>query len=365
MISIDDNDKRFLLLERAISDLKRGMPLIVKNNSSRYIVWSAERINAQDFDMIRQKGSGELIISGRRAQHLLSENHAKDLCIDLQNISYNEMHFMIGCNDNIKTNAKSDVDISSARDIKQHELNILQLCKIAELLPTIIICKDAIGVDEIYTVIDIDVIINSINLKLDTLFEVVRSDLCLRGSNNATIICYREKFALVEHYALVIGDVLTRNKEEIPIRIHSSCYTGDILDSLMCDCGSQLSKAIKDMSVSGGIILYLQQEGRGIGMLNKLRCYNLQKAGADTVDANHILGFEDDERSFGVAGRILNLLDVNNVVLMSNNPRKHTGLQECGINVTSMVPHVTGVNKNNEQYIQTKIDRLGHRISRS
>ena len=165
----------------------------------------------------------------------------------------------------------------------------------------------------------------------------------------------------VEHLAIVAGHVA--GLEGLPVRVHSECLTGEVLGSLKCDCKAQLDGALERIREYGqGVVVYLRQEGRGIGLGNKIRAYRLQEDGADTVDANRLLGFDDDLRDYTVAADILEYLDVASVSLMTNNPLKIRGLEEAGVRVTNREPHVTGVNSVNLGYIETKRDRMGHMI---
>jgi GTP cyclohydrolase II len=148
-----------------------------------------------------------------------------------------------------------------------------------------------------------------------------------------------------------------------PVRLHSACLTGDAFSSRRCDCGDQLSIALKRLAaMGGGIILYLPQEGRGLGLANKMRAYQLQDAGLDTVDANTTLGFDDDERHYGVAARMLNQLGCTRVVLLTNNPAKLDGLAQAGIEIAGRVPLETPINANNRRYLAAKAARSGHRL---
>ena len=147
------------------------------------------------------------------------------------------------------------------------------------------------------------------------------------------------------------------------MRLHSECLTGDVLGSLKCDCGPQLHAAIHAIAGSGwGVLLYLRQEGRGIGLINKLRAYALQDQGFDTVDANTRLGFAVDARDFGVAGRMLRLLGQDRVRLLTNNPEKVAGLEAAGVTVVERVAHSLPPNPHNERYLATKRDRTGHQL---
>lgn len=162
-----------------------------------------------------------------------------------------------------------------------------------------------------------------------------------------------------EHVALVLGDL----GEDGPLlcRIHSECLTGDALFSLRCDCGPQLHHAMESIGAAGrGLILYLRQEGRGIGLLNKIKAYSLQDSGADTVEANEQLGFEADSREYQVCKPMLDYFDIKQVRLMTNNPRKVQALEDMGIDVAEIIPIHTGANPHNESYLAVKIMKLGH-----
>lgn len=162
-----------------------------------------------------------------------------------------------------------------------------------------------------------------------------------------------------EHIALVKGDVA--GKENIPVRIHSECFTGDVLGSRRCDCGEQLSMAMQMIhDAKAGILIYLRQEGRGIGLLKKLQAYNLQDKGLDTVDANLQLGHLADEREYGVAALILQSLGVNSIQLITNNPNKIAGLEKLGIQVTGRIPIVASAHEDNVGYLKTKAKKMAH-----
>ncbi|WP_026376582.1 GTP cyclohydrolase II [Aestuariibacter salexigens] len=162
-----------------------------------------------------------------------------------------------------------------------------------------------------------------------------------------------------EHVALSYGD--WQEGEVVPIRIHSECLTGDALFSTRCDCGFQLEKALQNIVEHGkGVLLYLRQEGRGIGLLNKIRAYHLQDQGMDTVEANEHLGFDADLRDYGICKLMLETLGVTRVELMTNNPKKLAALQKMGIEVTSRKPIDHGITPENKSYIRTKTEKLGH-----
>lgn len=164
-----------------------------------------------------------------------------------------------------------------------------------------------------------------------------------------------------DHVAIVHGDVLGR--EEVVTRLHSECLTGDALGSLRCDCRDQLRVSLERIAREPcGVVLYLRQEGRGIGLLNKIRAYSLQDQGLDTVDANLALGFRDDERDYSVAAHMLASLTIGSVRLLTNNPKKITELERHGIRIAGRVPHVIPANEHNRFYLETKASRSGHFI---
>jgi GTP cyclohydrolase II len=165
-----------------------------------------------------------------------------------------------------------------------------------------------------------------------------------------------------DHVAIIRGDVV--GHADIPMRVHSECLTGDALGSVRCDCRDQLEAALRRISELGeGLVLYLRQEGRGIGLLNKIRAYSLQDGGLDTVEANLALGFRDDERDYAIAAHMLKSLDVRSVRVMTNNPNKLEQLKGYGINVVGRIPHVLPPNEHNRFYLETKAKRSGHYIN--
>ncbi len=198
-------------------------------------------------------------------------------------------------------------------------------------------------------------------LKTDSLIEeIVRVDMPTKYGH-FKLIAFSEKNTSNEHLALIKGE--WKKEEPVLVRVHSSCFTGDILGSLRCDCGDQLHAAMQMVEKEGkGLILYMNQEGRGIGLVNKLKAYKLQENGMDTVEANLHLGFPMDKRDYGIGAQILRSLGISKLRLMSNNPKKRAGLLGYGLEVTETVPIESVPNPHNEKYLQTKRDKLGHDI---
>ena len=229
----------------------------------------------------------------------------------------------------------------------------IRLARVAGLLPAFFVGGD--GAEVSLAAVDLDAHLDPARLVLAT-----RARLPVAGAETAEIVAFRVPDSTDEHVALLIG----RPDGRAPlVRLHSECLTGDVLGSLKCDCGPQLQAAIAAIAREGwGILLYLRQEGRGIGLVNKLRAYRLQDQGFDTVDANTRLGFAVDARDFGVAAQMLRLLGQDSVRLLTNNPAKVAGLEAAGVTVAERIPHRLPPNRHNEAYLATKRDRTGHQL---
>ena len=230
----------------------------------------------------------------------------------------------------------------------------LKLARLAGILPAFFVAEN----------LPFDVAVTTTSIAAydapERLAIVARAFLPVDASEAAEIVAFRSPETISEHVALIIG-----SPDGTPplVRLHSECLTGDVLGSLKCDCGPQLHAALHEIAESGwGILLYLRQEGRGIGLINKLRAYQLQYQGYDTVDANLRLGFAVDARDFGVAARMLTLLGQPRIRLLTNNPAKVAGLEASGISVIERVPHHVPPNPHNERYLATKRDRTGHQL---
>ena len=229
----------------------------------------------------------------------------------------------------------------------------MKLARLAGLLPAFFITDSAADIAAHTQAHAIDTYDSPARLAV-----AARARLPISASETAEIVAFRSADEGVEHVALLIG---APDGRPPLVRLHSECLTGDALGSLKCDCGPQLDGALARIAAEGwGILLYLRQEGRGIGLVNKLRAYALQDQGFDTADANLRLGFAIDERNFGMAARMLALLGQDRVRLLTNNPAKVAGLEAAGIGVAERVAHAPGANPHNHAYLATKRDRTGH-----
>jgi GTP cyclohydrolase II len=234
----------------------------------------------------------------------------------------------------------------------------MELARLAGVLPAFLIDPEPAGEAQQLEAGDLAQWQNANHLTVAT-----RARLPVHACEDAEIVAFRSTDDLREHVALVIG---RQDGDHAPlVRLHSECLTGDILGSLKCDCGPQLNAALEAMAGEAaqggwGVLLYLRQEGRGIGLINKLRAYRLQDQGFDTVDANNRLGLPTEARDFPVAARMLQLLGVHAIRLMTNNPAKVEALAAQGVTIAERVPHQLPPNPHNARYLETKRDRTGH-----
>jgi GTP cyclohydrolase II len=340
---------------RAIDALRRGWPVAV-DGISFLAVETADEAGLSDFDGDVLAG---LLISGNRAATLKLTNQREAQPTDPVLIA--RAPWM----DLAEALAVADPALDLARPLKgpfrtaplcspPSAAAALRLARLAGLLPALFTRRD--GPAEAHVAGgDVMTFGSGADLRI-----VSRARLPNRFAEKAEIVAFRSDGDTAEHVALVVGDPCGQPPL---VRVHSECLTGDALGSLKCDCGPQLGAALEAIAAAGwGILLYLRQEGRSIGLVNKLRAYALQDQGFDTVDANLRLGFADDERDFSVAARMLERLGQARIRLLTNNPRKGEALGELGIEVTERVPLKAGEGEHNRAYLAAKRDRSGHQL---
>ena len=340
-------------LERAIAALRAGRPVRVGGVT----VLSVETGTQPLLDLIDPQAIAPLLISGHRAQ-ALSLSNEREAADESQPVEVRHSDWL----DRDAARALAD----PARDFDRGPIGPLQaipvenprcaraaltLARLAGLLPALWLVSADSSV-----AVEPDEIEKAVAAPVATI--IARANLPLDGLPPSQMIVFRDPATGEEHVALVVGAF--GGKPPL-IRLHSECLTGDVFGSLKCDCGPQLREALRILGAAGGgVLLYLRQEGRGIGLANKLRAYALQDRGLDTVDANRRLGFADDERNYGMAAAMLRALRIDQVRLLTNNPNKVAGLAQEGSEVVERVAHHMTTNPHNADYIATKRKRSGH-----
>ena len=350
------------LAARARADLRVGLPVVV-GSSSGIAILAAETLTASRLEAIRQIGTLVLVITDRRAETLKARAYDGDIA-RLQipdDADATWIRAVADPADDLRMPMKGPLSAQREGEAGLHRLAIA-LVKSAQLLPAALVVAlpdaKAFARDRNLTLLSPEATHQDLLIH-HTLNPVAAARLPIEAADAGRLHIFRPDNGGTEHYAIQIG----RPDRDAPVltRLHSACFTGDVLGSLKCDCGPQLRTALAEMGKAGaGVLLYLNQEGRGIGLANKMRAYSLQDQGFDTVEANHRLGFEDDERDFRLGADILRRMGFSAVRLMTNNPRKVTMMEEEGIRVTERVPLVTPTNRHNAHYLEIKAKKSGH-----
>ena len=239
----------------------------------------------------------------------------------------------------------------------------IQLVKLSQGLPAVLaveISADALPPEADIITVDSEAVERFADEAIRSLTLASEASVPLDSGTPARFVVFRDAIGGIST-AIIVGKPDFSNA--VPVRLHSACLTGDVFGSRRCDCGDQLQLAMRRLEdLGGGVVLYLAQEGRGLGLANKMRTYQLQDDGLDTVDANTTLGFDDDERDYGIAARMLQMLNCTRIVLLTNNPAKVEGLSKAGIEIASRMPLETPINADNRRYMAAKAVRAGHRL---
>lgn len=350
-------------LARARADLRMGIPVVLLD-AEPVLVLAAETLTAQRLaDVLALGGEPVLAITARRAQTLKARAYDGDLArvILPEDATPAWVQNLADPADDLRAPMKGPLKCARGGDVAAHRA-ALQLIKTARLLPAALVLPLADAKDfaarHSLTALDLAAVTPAL-AERSPLHPVVNARLPMEVSEAGRLHIFRPEDGGEEHYAVEIG----RPDRAKPVlaRLHSACFTGDLMGSLKCDCGPQLRAALAQMGAEGnGVLLYLNQEGRGIGLANKMRAYSLQDQGFDTVEANHRLGFEDDERDFRLGADILKSMGFSAVRLLTNNPRKVEMMESSGIKVAERVPLAVGENRHNAGYLATKAAKSGH-----
>ncbi|MBH98665.1 MAG: GTP cyclohydrolase [Rhodospirillaceae bacterium] len=348
-----------LQTERAVEEIRRGRAIELVEKENIWLIAVVDTLEQPVFHHLQStyNDSIKLLLTPQRAKAAgLCEDQTNPLELDLQrNIKLDELRALAGFepsfSKDVILNAKPSENLKVASAA-------FRLAKLGKLLPSLLITPSkSANHSNVVSINTTD--INAPELVGQKLKLISKARVPLLDSAKCEIAVFRQQQGFGEHLAIVIGT--PDPKTTTPVRLHSACLTGDLLGSLRCDCGDQLRRAVSHMnSLGGGVLLYLDQEGRGIGLTNKLRAYALQDAGLDTLDADQYLGFLPDERTYEVAAAMLKEIKITKIKLLTNNPSKIDALKSHGINVTGRLPLIAPVNSHNQRYLKAKLDRAGH-----
>jgi len=352
------------LLARARADLRMGVPVVLRNGDMSVVALTTETLGAARLAQMCGLGETPVVaITMRRAETLKARAYDGDLARILlpKGADLAWVQAIADPADDLIAPMKGPLNSERGGDAGLHRL-ALTLAKSARLLPAAVVIPvengQVFAASHGLTIIDMQTALQHL-AESSPLQEVVSARLPMDVSEAGRLHVFRPKDGGEEHYAVEIGRPDRGNP--VLTRLHSACFTGDLMGSLKCDCGPQLRGALAHMGAEGaGVLLYLNQEGRGIGLANKMRAYSLQDQGFDTVEANHRLGFEDDERDFRLGADILKSLGFSAVRLLTNNPAKIAMMEKAGISVTERVPLKVGETDHNRAYLATKAAKSGH-----
>jgi GTP cyclohydrolase II len=350
-----------LTTERAVEELRRGRAIQLLEGDRWLLVAAVETIESPLLDRFKSLNvtGMRLLITAERSRAVgLTERTSSPMAISFPSgIELEELRSLAGVESHVPIE-KALLRAAPAESPTNVEAGF-RLAKLGRLLPALVAVETTQVLNAGVLKIRAQDIEHDSPSSLNNVNLISRARVPLLDAVDSEIVLFRQKNGFGEHLAIVIGGANAR--EVVPVRLHSACLTGDVLGSLRCDCGDQLKRAVGRMaSVGGGVLLYLDQEGRGIGLANKLRAYALQDAGLDTVDADQHLGFLPDERSYDVAASMLHELGIKRIRLLTNNPSKISALTEHGIDVVGRLPLIAPVNSHNQRYLKAKLDRAGH-----
>ena len=355
---------RIRAVHRAIADVRRGIPVIVAARNPLIVV-PAETVGAEGLRIIDRLSSNaaQLLLAPSRAAAVL-QRPIPDTEVAVSLMLARPLIDLTTLRRLADPTLEQVLPRFSVSEPPSEARSVLALGKLARLLPAMIAAPVRAGWASLpagaglLVVPAADLLAYPHELAA-TLNKVAEVAVPLQDAPDARLVAFRAADQGIEHIAILVGEP---TRESLPlVRVHSECFTGDLLGSLRCDCGPQLRGAIRRLAADGGgAVLYLAQEGRGIGLVNKLRAYALQDRGLDTVDANRALGWHADERNFDIAASMLKALDLDRIRLLTNNPEKVKGLTACGITVVERVPLVMDRNGVNDGYLDTKARRFGH-----
>ncbi len=347
-----------LSVSRALSELHARRPIRINAPGEVLFALPVEGLDNErlhEFAMLCSPNAPNLIVTQQRARAIGIEA-STPMALPLSEGASAGNIFALGADSETHFTGKADAASRAARAA-------IRLVKLSRSLPAVLAANVASINSELMpsiVTVEADAVERFAISATKALAVASEASIPLASGTAARFLVFRDASG-VDQVAIIVGK--PNFAEPVPVRLHSSCLTGDVFGSRRCDCGDQLRLAlIRLEDLGGGVILYLAQEGRGIGLANKMRAYRLQDAGLDTRDANTMLGFEDDERDYGAAALMLRTLNCTRIVLLTNNPAKLDGLTKAGIEITARVPLEVPINPHNRRYLTTKAVRSGHKF---
>lgn len=350
-----------VLVKRGLAEFRSGRPVMFSSPTKKFLIalpvdgLDAARLHA--FEQLCAPAKPRLVVTARRARALGVES-AGPIALKVPRGADTAIIF------SLVADADSEASVIPDGPADECATAAIELAKIAQRLPALLVAEmdspESALIEPPLVVVSSDAVMKFRREDIHSLEIAGEANVPLQGGLSTRFVVFRDAVG-GGSAAVIVGE--PDFSKPVPVRLHSSCLTGDVFGSSRCDCGDQLRIALKRLNEEGGgVILYLEQEGRGLGLANKMRAYALQDDGLDTVDANTTLGFDDDERDYGIAAQMLQKLNCTRVLLLTNNPAKLEGLTEAGIEVVGRKPLHAPINVHNRRYMTAKAMRAGHKL---
>src|SRR5947208_1674379 len=350
-----------VLVKRGLAEFRSGRPVVFSSQTAKFLVAlpvdGLDEARLHAFEHLCAPAQLRLVVTSRRARALGIESNGPVALKLVDGIDAATIYSLVADADPAEV-------AGLAGPADEHAAAAIELAKIAHRLPALLVADIgspiATLVEPPLIVVGADAVMKFRRDDVHSLEIAGEAKVPLQGGLSTRFVVFRDAVG-GGSVAVIVGT--PDFSKPVPVRLHSACLTGDVFGSSRCDCGDQLRLATKRLNeVGGGVILYLEQEGRGLGLANKMRAYALQDAGLDTVDANTTLGFDDDERDYGIAARMLQQLGCTSIYLMTNNPAKLDGLKGLGIEIVGRKPLHAPINQHNRRYMTAKAMRAGHKL---
>jgi GTP cyclohydrolase II len=360
-------------VNRGLAEFHARRPVLITGGSETLLTLPVEGLDARrlaEFMALCAPAAPRLVITARRALALglgIGLEAATQVALQLSPGIEAETILALVAGANVAGAKVAKAKVECVRDAKPAgaaAAAAIQLVKLSHGLPAVlaaeVVRKNAVATEPKLIAVEAEAVSRFGDDVIRSLVIASEASIPLNSGTRTRFVIFRDAMG-GSSVAIIVGK--PDFTSPVPVRLHSACLTGDVFGSRRCDCGDQLKLALARLEdAGGGIILYLAQEGRGLGLANKMRTYQMQEDGLDTVDANTTLGFDDDERDYGIAARMLEMLDCTRVVLLTNNPAKLDGLAKAGIEITSRIGLEAPINSDNRRYLTAKAARAGHRL---